>query len=946
MERHTLRFKSKNLEKEYQEQTRKSNIIIFIQLSYYYMGIVSIPNFIMSIVQSELYILIFSIVSIICLVMLIQILKRIPKYYNYYINMLQLFITSIYGYLMYYLGPQLKLSDPYALFFYSAQIFQIQMILFFFNENFLSQIFQVAFKLSVFLVVTWRSEIYPIKYNYLVLNIFIVVFLFKSYSCKKESFSLKQSEKQWAKVVKFGLSTSIMTVKYDQKQNFITLDIVNQHAQKIFQVSTNDSFKMFSRAVKVYPSVKMSERDELPSSLENKIIEYIKAFIEFHKRDKLQKGQKGRNNKNNNIRPKNQSLTAGELSSQKQNAILLYSTYQRYESEEPQKYKIKLSTYFNQNCYHCCIELEEEKDQQKIRNLQIAKNHIEQKFYIMCLKMGEKLSKIEHNISNKYLILSNIRMAQVQLQNIHDHAKLKKKQLNNENPQNFSDTTVGDIVQHIQESFYQAIEQKMIQFTFENCNKNTPLHTLNSRFQQILHNFIENSIRAIQISLIEQKTKNQEISRRVSTIQTAFKFQKQKQQISSKQQNSNAPPLEQEEQTGTSPLLSHRDQDRDRARKLTFNNSNHQYFYQIINKTQKSNTNLSANLIPPPQLFNLESSKLDVQQKETIKDQLQDRSISKLTANLQKDTSEFQLNATTIAQKQKINIKFQLLEGSNNMSNILKISIQDNGLILQQTKLLAILKEIGDAEKDENYQQFKYLGWKVNQDLIGRIGPYHDFFAQVCMPKGIEVHFYIYQNLKITIEANKNIPFDNYKFVDQLNISKSNYYSTFSKHLLNNVEEINIEDVRESQQSKFRPRQISQFQNNKNEDSPNIQSSQIDEKLKDQQNSEILKSSTQIALDSSAANKIYTDLNYKVSLMKMNTLLKKSSLLESSNNQTKNYIFRQVSDNYQSKHINKTDLNTNNTNTNFNRLQSNVTGDDTTRPIYLNNEFDHSTLYN
>ncbi|KAL4512597.1 hypothetical protein ABPG72_020434 [Tetrahymena utriculariae] len=926
MEKHTLRFKSKNLEKEYQEQTRKSNIIIFTQLSYYYMGIVSIPNFIMSIVQSEIYIL------------------RLPKYYNFYINMLQLFATSIYGYLMYYLGPQLKLKDPYALFFYSAQIFLIQMILFFFNENFLSQIFQVAFKLSVFMVVTWRSEIYPIKYNYLVLNIFMIVFLFKSYQCKKESFSLKQSEKQWAKVVKFGLSTSIMTVKYDQKQNFITLDIVNQHAQKIFQVNTNDSFKIFSRAVKVYPSVKISEREEVATSLENKIIEYIKAFIEFHKKDKMQNVQK-RNSKNN-IRPKNQSLTAGELSSRKQNAILLYSTYQRYESEEPKKYKIKLSTYFNQNCYHCCIELEEEKDQQKIRNLQIAKSHIEQKFYIMCLKMGEKLSKIEQNISNKLLILSNIRMAQVQLQNIHDHARFKKKQLSYENPSNFGDVTVGDIVQHIQESFCQACEQNMIKFTFENCNQNTALHTLNARFQQILHNFIENSIRAIQISQIEQKSKNQEISRRVSTIQTAFKFSKQKQQINLKQQNTIISPKEQEEQTGASPLLSHRDYDKERGRKLTFNNTNNNYFNFILNKSQKSTTNLSTNFLPPsPQLYFYESIKNDVQQKEKSKDQFQDRFMNKSNANLLKEATDFQLNTSTVAQKQKINVKFQLLEGSNNMSNILKISIQDNGLILQQTKLLTILKEIGDAEKDENYQQFKYLGWKVNQGLIGRIGPYHDFFAQVCVPKGIEVHFYIYQNLKIMIEANKNISFDNFKFVEQFNISKSNYYSTFSKHLLNNIEEIYIEDDIECQQSKSQPKQISQFQNFHNCDNPNIQSSQIDERLKEQQDSEILKSSTDIAFDSSTANKIYTDLNYKVSLMKMNTLYK-SFRTNNSSNPKKSYLFKQIPDNQQIKQvINKTALSTSNININLNHLQSNVTGDDTTRPIYLNKESDHSTLH-
>ncbi|EAS05606.2 hypothetical protein TTHERM_00711910 (macronuclear) [Tetrahymena thermophila SB210] len=733
-----------------------------------------------------------------------------------------------------------------------------------------------------------------------------------------------------------------MTVKYDQKQNFITLDIVNQHAQKIFQVNTNDSFKIFSRAVKVYPSVKMSERDEIPCSLENKIIEYIKAFIEFHKKDKMQKGQKS-NSKTNNIRPKNQSLTSGEPSKLKQNAILLYSTYQRNESEEPQKYKIKLSTYFNQNCYHCCIELEEEKDQQKIRNLQIAKNHIEQKFYIMCLKMGEKLSKIEQNISNKRLILSNIRLAQLQLQNIHDHARLKKKMLNNENPQSFNDITIGEIVQHIQESFHQAVEQNMIKFIFENCNKNTVLHTLNTRFQQILHNFIENSIRAIQISQIEQKTKNQDISRRVSTIQNAFKFQKQKLQINPKQQNTSTSPIEQEEQTGMSPLLSFRD--RERARKLTFNNNN-QYYNSLLNKSQKSNTNLSANLLPTPQLFQLDSSKTDIQQKDPtpIKDQFQDGQFNKLNINLQKDTNEFQLSTSTIIQKQKINIKFQLLEGSNNMSNILKISIQDNGLILQQSKLLTILKEIGDAEKDENYQQFKFLGWKVNQGLIGRIGPYHDFFAQACMPKGIEVHFYIYQNLKITIEENKDIPFDNLKFVQQLNISKSNFYSTFSKQLLNNIEDINIEeDMRDQNQPKLRPKQVSQFQNNQNEENTIIQSSQIDEKFND---SEILKSSTQIVLDSSAANKIYSDLHYKVSLLKMNTI-KKSVSIYNTINQTKTCLFRQTSDNQQNRHnFNKNDLITSNTNTNLNHLQSNLTGDETTRPIFQNNESDNSTLIN
>jgi len=81
---------------------------------------------------------------------------------------------------------------------------------------------------------------------------------------RRKGFIHKESEKQWLKVVKNGLSSSaLMTIKYNQKDNCISLDIVNNIGAKKFKIKEENDFKNFSRNFMVFLPKKYGQKEEL-----------------------------------------------------------------------------------------------------------------------------------------------------------------------------------------------------------------------------------------------------------------------------------------------------------------------------------------------------------------------------------------------------------------------------------------------------------------------------------------------------------------------------------------------------------------------------------------------------------------------------------------------------------------------------------------------------------
>lgn len=64
---------------------------------------------------------------------------------------------------------------------------------------------------------------------------------------RKESFLLRENEKEWGRIVKKGLSSCVITVKYHEKNSNISLDIINDKTKNVLRISDSDGFKLFSR---------------------------------------------------------------------------------------------------------------------------------------------------------------------------------------------------------------------------------------------------------------------------------------------------------------------------------------------------------------------------------------------------------------------------------------------------------------------------------------------------------------------------------------------------------------------------------------------------------------------------------------------------------------------------------------------------------------------------
>jgi len=51
---------------------------------------------------------------------------------------------------------------------------------------------------------------------------------------RRELFLHRENEKEWVQVLRKGITTSLILVKYNRKENFIALDLINDNAKKEF----------------------------------------------------------------------------------------------------------------------------------------------------------------------------------------------------------------------------------------------------------------------------------------------------------------------------------------------------------------------------------------------------------------------------------------------------------------------------------------------------------------------------------------------------------------------------------------------------------------------------------------------------------------------------------------------------------------------------------------
>ncbi|KAL4441765.1 hypothetical protein ABPG74_008762 [Tetrahymena malaccensis] len=138
--------------------------------------------------------------------------------------------------------------------------------------------------------------------------------------------------------------------------------------------------------------------------------------------------------------------------------------------------------------------------------------------------------------------------------------------------------------------------------------------------------------------------------------------------------------------------------------------------------------------------------------------------------------------------KNQVIIKYELLQGESEFSNIFKVTVKDFGIGMSQEKILKILQIINtkNTEFSAEYQNNSFLGWKINYHIIGNLGPFYNFFVKSQENKGLEYHFYIFQDIMILREdkPKQQIIFKNLQFDISLEHSNNYFYN------INKIEEL------------------------------------------------------------------------------------------------------------------------------------------------------------
>ncbi|KAL4481491.1 hypothetical protein ABPG74_007580 [Tetrahymena malaccensis] len=574
-----------------------------------------------------------------------------------------------------------------------------------------------------------------------------------------ENFLLRDSEKEWSKIMKKVLTQSIITVKYDQKNNQLILDMINDQAKKILNLSNSEDFKCFSRKTIVFdrfqdcyeddPNSSFEERNKVFSlldinkqiqknTLENRIISTIKQYISI----KINKNDFDSHHAVENSPQITRKATrmsvftpTSQNNSEKRVADLFYAVYKNIdETSEEKRISIKATAYQNQTDYHCCLVINEESNKLKTQCLEKINQSLQSSLFEFCIYIGDKLHNIMKNIQKENIIRANISQCFNFIYNYKDHANIIKNQFKMKFD-NFivSQQSLEQIKNQIYLRYFNKIDEIQLKFQFINCNNQTHITTYIDQFQQCLMNLIENSI----------------------------KFQQNNQRCSILNQNS-------------------------QRTQITLNEPHSNRHF----KSKVNSPSFSPRFLKPMYLQEEEK---------------QENVYTNINENISQNSN---------SKTNEIIISLELIEGDNEKSNIFKVTVQDTGKGMAINKIQQTLDIVGTKSPAFNfdYQSYKLKGWKVNHQIIGKLGPFYNFFVLSEINKGLVFHFYIFQDIGILQNNDfKQLSlFQNQQFQNYLEESKKGYF--------------NIENIQESKnqicQNNFSPMFKLNYVINQNQNRP------------------------------------------------------------------------------------------------------------------------------
>ncbi|KAL4488893.1 hypothetical protein ABPG72_005680 [Tetrahymena utriculariae] len=107
---------------------------------------------------------------------------------------------------------------------------------------------------------------------------------------------------------------------------------------------------------------------------------------------------------------------------------LFYGIFKKSEDSTEKRISIKASTYQNEADCFCCLVIEEETNNQKVKILERVNKSFERYFFQFCLFVGNKLQNRAMNMQNVNIIKANICQCKNTIYNYKDHIQLMKNQ--------------------------------------------------------------------------------------------------------------------------------------------------------------------------------------------------------------------------------------------------------------------------------------------------------------------------------------------------------------------------------------------------------------------------------------------------------------------------------------------------------------------------------------
>ncbi|KAL4441766.1 hypothetical protein ABPG74_008763 [Tetrahymena malaccensis] len=741
MNKYSLCFESSSLEQKFQEEVRKVYSKTFLIVLKSYIFLVALPCIIISIINFNLSnIIAFSLGFFACVMNYFN-TKRFPKYYNILINSLSLCVPITLCSQVFFFGPTTGINDIYFLFFFGACGVQIQVTVAFLSSHFLMTFSQMVCSIVLYYYVFWDNSMYGYKYEFGVFQFFIIYVLYMVQKNRREIFLHQNSEKEWLYIVKKLLSSSIMTIKYDKKNNNINLDMINDQAKNLLMINNEEEFKQFTRKTFIQDRVQEMYNENNLSELLNDKSDYMMPANYKHTSSFSKNTLENRMitilkqyilTLSNSKQLQNQSLNSNKKKDLDYIQDLCYGIYKKNDETEDKQLYIKIQAYQQQTDYYCCLVIEEETLQHKVKSLEsLNKSHLNN-FFSFFLKIGRRFEEVLLNINNEQCVKAIIAQCFNSMNNFKDYAYIQKNQFKLKIDKLWMHSIqLEEIENQILQKFNNYQKQVEIKFQFINCNSSEVITTYVNKLQQLLINLIENSIKSQLLS-----------------------FGYYSGQLKSPSRHS---------------------------QKGRYFKSNS--FLQFKDSMNRSNQEISQ-------------IKLDQSQK--LIQQYQEKRFSIFKETIDKESNKCnqllkveQEKSDNDAQNKQIIVAFELLKGESQSSNIFKISVSDNGIGINQYKLLEILESIRiqNSSTDLHKKSFDNLGWKVNYHIIGNIGPFYNFYTQNTLNKGFGYHFYVYQdigilNFKIYQEQKQ---FQNNQFTESLSISNEQFFH------LNNINKLQNE---------------------------------------------------------------------------------------------------------------------------------------------------------